>query len=36
MQYFKQYAHDRKIYPTFVGKNDLDFIIYENKNLIRV
>jgi len=36
MQYFKQYAHDHKIYPTFFGKNDIGFIIYENKNIIRV
>jgi len=37
MQYFKQYAHDCKIYSTcnIFGKDDLGFTIYEKKKLIR-
>jgi hypothetical protein len=33
MQYFKQYAHDCKIYSIYIifGKNDIGFIIYEKK-----
>jgi len=33
MQYFKQYAHDCKIYTIYSisGKDDRGFIIYEKK-----
>ncbi len=35
MQYFKQYTHDRKLYPTYqiFKKDDIGFIIFLNKKL---
>jgi hypothetical protein len=37
MQYFKQYKHDCKLYLTYqhFEKDDIDFIIYENKKLVK-